>query len=104
MCTLAIPQVQLLPPLSTNPAYNFSFYIMSYLSARVRTTALDVSPDYYPRATENLLQIPPINVDTNNCYCVPLFPCSHLHNHKRANAENSLRCIILHCNFCIEDE
>ena len=58
----------------------FFFYSKSYLSARIRTTALDVSSDYYLRAfstawaTENWLQISPINVDTNKCYCVPLFP------------------------------
>ena len=29
---------------------------------------------------------------------------SHLHNHKRANAKNSLRCTILHRNFWIEKD
>ena len=27
-----------------------------------------------------------------------------MHNHKQANAKNSLHCTILHCNFCIEKD
>lgn len=48
--TLTILQVLLLPPPVYKSYSQFFFYSKSYLSARFRTTALDLPSDYYPRA------------------------------------------------------